>query len=54
MITRKQEDDFKDAVFADVLDNMIDWINDNLAPEDVFDEEILNDWALENGFVKAE
>jgi hypothetical protein len=36
------------------LDDATQWIQDNLAPDDVFTEEQLETWAEENGFVKGE
>lgn len=56
-----------------LLDDAVTWIQDNMEPEDVFDEgvlrgsisylsapedvfskEVLEDWALQNGFEKTE
>ena len=34
------------------LDNAIEWIGENLQPEDVFSEKELERWAESNGFVK--
>lgn len=34
-----------------LLDESIDWIKNNLSPEDVFDRIQLEDWANNNGFV---
>jgi hypothetical protein len=34
------------------LDVAIDWIQDNLSPEDVFDTKDLQTWAENNGYVK--
>lgn len=34
-----------------VLRSIIEWIGANLDPEDVFDDEELANWALNNGFV---
>ena len=36
----------------DNLDTILDWINDNMAPEDVYAEEKLTTWAEDNGYVK--
>ena len=38
----------------DLLEKSIDWIGDNLNPNDVFTFEILEEWALENGYKKVE
>ena len=37
----------------DPLDEAIEWIRENLLPEDVFPPVVLIDWALDNGFVKV-
>lgn len=37
-----------------LLDAAVDWILDNMEPEDVFDEEKLKEWALANGFVESD
>ena len=36
------------------LDEIIEWIEGNLGPEEVFSENDLTDWALNNGFVRGE
>ena len=33
------------------LDRAIDWIMTQLSPEDVFDKEALDAWAVEHGYV---
>lgn len=35
----------------DMLDQSVIWIQDNLDPEDVFDDSVLEEWATKNGFV---
>ena len=35
------------------LHRTVDFLSEYLSPEDIFDHEILSDWALKNGFVKA-
>ena len=43
--------DFVDAVIQrDLLDVAVVWIGDNLAPDDVFSERILEEWAEDNGY----
>lgn len=37
-----------------LLDYALDWMRDNLEPEDVFCCCHLEEWALENGFVEEE
>ncbi|HRP33524.1 MAG TPA: hypothetical protein PKV73_16625 [Agriterribacter sp.] len=34
------------------LDNAIDWISQNLDPDDVFDSKQLSTWAENNGYVE--
>lgn len=49
--TSKQCDDFVEAVFPDyLLDQAIEWINSNLEPGDVFEEDLLEAWAEANGY----
>lgn len=44
----------KSVIGDDLLDKVVEYIKDNLHPEDVFDEDELNSWAEDNGFVKPE
>jgi hypothetical protein len=37
---------------ADLLDTAVDWIRDNLSPEDVFNREQLKQWASDDGYTK--
>jgi hypothetical protein len=37
-----------------LLDEVVTWISEELAPEEVFFGEQLEEWARDNGFVKAE
>jgi hypothetical protein len=56
MITRNDERMFKDMVTSDIPDSIlhsaINWIKDNLNPDDVFEDDKLEEWAKENGFVE--
>jgi hypothetical protein len=36
------------------VEDMIEWMRDNLKPEQVFSEGDLDHWATENGFSKPE
>jgi hypothetical protein len=36
------------------LDEILGWIEGNLMPEEVFSENNLIDWALNNGFVRED
>lgn len=42
------------VVGADLLDRVVEYINDNLRPEDIFSDEELGEWATDNGYVKEE
>lgn len=54
MTTSSQDRDFRDEIFGtEKLEVAIDWISTNMSPADVFDEELLQAWAEENGYVKA-
>mgnify|MGYP001232300580 CR=1 FL=1 len=33
---------------------VLDWVEENFEPSDVFNDEELGNWATENGYVKAE
>lgn len=47
------EDRFiREAITPDLLENIVDWITDNLSPEDMFSEKQLEEWAEENGFTR--
>jgi len=37
-----------------LLDKATEWIHNMLAPEDVFDDDQLSEWAKNNGFVEEE
>ena len=55
MTTAKQDNDFRDMLLgSDALDQSIEWIKDNLEPDDVFDSEQLEDWAKAHGFVSTD
>ena len=51
--TKKQDDDFVRNVIdtSVLLESAIDWIRDNLRPDEVFTDAVLREWALDNGFV---
>lgn len=60
MATTKNDNDFADLMGASVeitinkssLDNAIEFIGDNLSPEDVFKVKDLQAWAESNGYTK--
>jgi len=55
MLSRNENQKFvQDIIDADnLLDSAIDWIQCNMAAEDVSPKESLAEWAEENGHVKA-
>ncbi len=51
MATETQNETFKKEIIDRfLLDNAIEWISENLRPEEVFDEQVLEDYAVEKGF----
>ena len=53
--SRENQQFVKGTIDVDnLLDNAIDWIQCNMAVEDVFPEEVLAEWAEEHGYVKVE
>jgi hypothetical protein len=49
-----QQKDFREQVVGDILWEAIEYISTHFMPEDVFEEEDLNTWAEEHGYVKEE
>ena len=59
MLTYKDEAQFWEACTESLrnerlLKDAIAWIRENMTPEDVFDNESLDTWANNNGYVKEE
>lgn len=50
MTTMIEDDKFG----CEFLDKIVEWIASNVNPEDVFDSNELEEWALDNGFEKQE
>ena len=53
------KDDFKDYLVSecvddDLLKKIVDWINRNLKPEDIFPKIELEEWAETHGYEKEE
>ena len=48
MTTYEEDEQFG----AEFLEEIIEWIRKNIEPERIFDKSELEDWALNNGFVK--
>ena len=42
----------KELISSTPLDTAVEWIRDNMHPDDVFDKEDLEEWAQDNGYVK--
>jgi hypothetical protein len=38
--------------FRPPLEVAVDWIAENLCPEDVFTDSLLEEWAVDNGFTR--
>jgi hypothetical protein len=48
--TSKQDKDFVDEVIgSSLLEKAIEWIRENMEPEDVFDAKVLQEWAENAG-----
>lgn len=41
----------KSLLGDDLLDRAVEYIKDNMHPDDIFSDEELGEWASENGFV---
>jgi hypothetical protein len=49
MASAKQENDFMSTVLnGSLLENAVEWIGNNLNPEDVYSESDLRSWAKDN------
>lgn len=44
----------EDVVNTSLLEDSIEWIGKNFSPEQVFTNDSLEEWAVNNGFVKVE
>ena len=55
MASYKENKQFLSSVINEnLLDEAINWIKSNMNPDDVFDEDQLEEWAKDNGFVESE
>lgn len=53
MTTDRQDKEFVSSIISrTLLEDAIEWIKNNMTPEDVFNSSELSDWALSNGFVR--
>jgi hypothetical protein len=50
--TYLQSRNFMENLFSGSLEKSIEWIQNNMEPEEVFNQNQLEDWAKENGYVK--
>ena len=51
----QKNDNFIDAIInRDFLDVAVVWIGDNLLPDDVFSDEILEQWADDAGYTRKD
>ena len=52
-----EESKLREAIRENIFpetDEILDYINDKLDPGDVFSEDVLKEWALDNGFVEED
>jgi hypothetical protein len=42
----------KAITVPDVIQEVADWLTDNMTVEEICGEEALHDWAIENGYTK--
>jgi len=54
MSTYEEDRNFANDLFDNILPEAIDWITTNMAPDDVFPETDLGNWAEANGYEKEE
>lgn len=52
--SKARKDFIESVIMHDLLDDAVMWIKNNMIPEHVFDKADLEEWAEENGYVKAE
>jgi hypothetical protein len=56
-INQRLRNNFEEEVLVpafNILDDVIEWLADNVAPEDVVADVQLETWAYDNGFKKFE
>ncbi len=44
----------KETIPENLLEEMVEWIGNNLVPEDVYPDSILEEWADDNGFSRED
>jgi hypothetical protein len=50
----KREEFISSVMPSGLLDDAIEWIGDNLSPEEIFDIKELEMWAEDNGYIKED
>jgi hypothetical protein len=53
-ISNNDKDEFGQRFCPDIAEWFLEWVTNNLAPEDVYDYNTLSQWALDNGYVTEE
>ena len=54
MANTKENKDFIDFLDLRILDEAIDYIQNRYSPEQIFDVSDLENWAMQNNFIKKE
>ena len=44
----------KETIPENLLEEMVEWIGNNLVPEDVYPDSTLEEWADDNGFSRED
>ena len=51
----RQDSNFISEMFSStLLEQAMQFIADNFEPEDIFEEDVMKEWANENGYIKEE
>ena len=51
----RQDSDFiSEVISSTLLEQAMQFIADNFEPEDIFEEDVMKEWANENGYIKEE
>ena len=52
--TRQDSDFIREVISPTLLEQAMQFIADNFEPEDIFEEDVMREWANENGYIKEE
>ena len=52
--TRQDSDFIREVISSTLLEQAMQFIADNFEPEDIFEEDVMREWANENGYIKEE